>query len=381
MKPFSIFKQKPRQENIFELYPDGIIVVSRDGKILDANEKALKILNVSKPDLTGAYFSQYIQGGSGLLNKLVSGSNLSVSKVSYPDKSQKDDLWVEVSASKSEENDKVYVAIRNVTQNYKMQNMISGEFEIAKKIIDEKNIFLKEISPEIFSLVNSIVNFSKALNDGVGGVLSDKQKKYASIINKGSSELRLDLERLFKYFEAESNLYNYEYKKFDMGDLLTNIAKSLEVPFAKKKLSFLYDFSSFITRGAYQDAFIIEHIVRAILDISLKGTDIGTISMNVGNPPLEFLESKGYDVSDENIKKRYAMFEIKDSGLVLPDDVLDNIFNPYYISDNITKKLTGAKLAFSYAYRHIKNLKGDMWVYSKPSQGTLTCILLPMEKN
>lgn len=376
MNLFSIFN-KPKKEDIFEIFPDGILIVSMDGKILDVNSKALKILGFSKMELTGSYFSQYIQGGSVLLNKLVQSGMLSVTKAAN---SNKEDIYVEVSAAKSDDNEKVYVSIRDITQSYKVQNMISGEYEIAKKIIDEKNKYLKGISGEIFSLLNSVTSFSKALNDGVGGELTDKQNKYVSIINKNSNELSYDLEKLFRYFEAESNLYQYEYKKFDLADLVTSIAKSYEVLFAKKKLNFTYDFSSFQTRSCYSDAAIIEILIKSILDISLKYTDIGSVSMNVGNPPIEFLQNNGYSADDESAKKQYALFEIKDSGLVLTPSILQNIFNPYYLDENANKKLTGAKLTYSLVYKHVKNLKGDMWVYSKPSQGTLACILLPMDK-
>ncbi len=376
MNLFSLFN-KPKKEDIFEIFPDGILVVSMDGKILDINNKAVKILGFNKLEIIGSYFSQFIQGGSVLLNKLVQTGITSITKAAA---NGKEDIFVEVSAAKNEEFDKVYVSIRDITANYKMQNMINGEYEIAKKIIDEKNAFLTNISGDIFSLLNSVTNFSKALNDGVGGELTDKANKYVSIINKNSNDLSYDLTLLFKYFEVESNLYNYEYRNFDLADLLTSIAKNYEVLFAKKKLNFSYDFSSFATRSSSLDASAVEAFVKAVLDISLKSTDIGSISMNVGNPPIEFLQGKGIEVNDENIKKQYVLFEIKDSGLVLTPSAVDNIFNPYFTDSSMNKKIINAKLAYSYCYKHVKNLKGDMWVYSKPSQGTLACILLPMEK-
>ena len=377
MNLLSLFN-RPKKDDIFEIFPDGVLVVSMDGKILDVNPKAVKILGFSKIELIGSYFSQYVQGGSVLLNKLVQGEMAAVTKAASK---KKEDIFVEVSASKSENYDRVYVSLRDITQNYKMQNIVSGEYEIAKKIIDEKNGYLTGISTEIFSLLNSVANFSKALNDGVGGALTDKQSKYVSIIHKNSSDLLYDMEKLFKYFEVESNFYQYEYKRFDLADLLSGIAKNYENLFAKKKLNFSYDFSSFETRNCNLDPLAFEAVVKTLLEISHKTTDIGTISMNVGNPPIEFLESKGFDTTDINIKKQYVMFEIKDSGLVIPPAVLENIFNPYYIDETLSKKVIGVKMAYSLCYKHIKNLKGDMWVYSKPSQGTLACILLPMDKN
>ena len=376
MNLFSLFN-KPKKEDIFEIFPDGILVVSMDGKILDINNKAVKILGFNKLEIIGSYFSQFIQGGSVLLNKLVQTGTTSITKAAT---NKKEDIFVEVAAAKNEEFDKVYVSIRDITANYKMQNMINGEYEIAKKIIDEKNTFLTNISGEIFSLLNSVTNFSKALNDGVAGELNDKANKYVSIINKNSNDLSYDLTLLFKYFEVESNLYNYEYRNFDLADLLTSIAKNYEVLFAKKKLNFTYDFSSFLTRSSSLDPLAIEAFIKAILDVSLKSTDIGTISMNVGNPPIEFLQEKNIEAEDENVKKQYALFEIKDSGLIMPQSAVENIFNPYYMDSSTNKKILNAKLAYSYCYRHVKNLKGDMWVYSRPPQGTMACILLPMEK-
>ena len=376
MNLFSLFN-KPKKEDIFEIFPDGILVVSMDGKILDINNKAVKILGFNKLEIIGSYFSQFVQGGSVLLNKLVQTGTASITKAAT---NKKEDIFVEVTAAKNEEFEKVYVSIRDITANYKMQNMINGEYEIAKKIIDEKNAFLTNASGEIFSLINSVTNFSKALNDGVGGELNDKASKYVSIINKNSNDLSYDLTLLFKYFEVESNLYEYEYRNFDLADLLTSIAKNYEILFAKKKLNFTYDFSSFLTRSSSLDPTAIEAFVKAILDISLKSTDIGTISMNVGNPPIEFLQNKNIEAEDENVKKQYVLFEIKDSGLVMPQTAIENIFNPYFMDSSTNKKVLNAKLAYSYCYKHVKNLKGDMWVYSKPSQGTMACILLPMEK-
>ncbi len=376
MNLFSFFN-KPKKEDIFEIFPDGILVVSMDGKILDINNKAVKILGFNKLEMLGSYFSQFIQGGSVLLNKLVQTGTTSITKAAT---NSKEDVFIEVTAAKNEEFDKVYVSIRDITANYKMQNMINGEYEIAKKIIDEKNAFLTNVSGEIFSLLNSVTNFSKALNDGVAGELSDKANKYVNIISKNSNELSYDLTLLFKYFEVESNLYEYDYRNFDLADLLTSIAKSYEPFFVKKKLSFAYDFSSFLTRSAYGDPAAVEAFTKAILDISLKSTDIGTVTMNVGNPPIEFLQEKNIEAKDENIRKQYALFEIKDSGLILPPAAIENIYNPYYTDDSMNKKVLNAKLAYSYCYKHVKNLKGNMWIYSKPAQGTMACILLPMEK-
>jgi len=332
MNLFALFSNfsRPKKDDMFNIYPDGIFIVSMDGRILDVNLKIVELFGYSRFDMVGQYFSEYIQGGSGLLNKIVAQKAPSITKAQT---AREEDVFVEVAAAKDLENDRVFVTIRNVTQNYKMQNVVNGEFEIAKKIIDEKNSFLCEISPEIISSLDSVVGFSKALLEGIGGHLIEKQEKYVSIINKNSKDLSFDLEKMFDFFKLESGLYKYEYKTFDIVDLLTSVAKTYEPLLESKKIVFKNDFSALTTRGAYLDPVVIEEVVKNILNISYKCSNLGTVTFNAGNPPLEFLQANGYDVTDENIKKQFAMFEIKDTSFSLTPEQLENVFNPYFIDN------------------------------------------------
>ena len=373
---FSSFSRQ-KKDDIFNIYPDGIFIVSMDGRVLDVNLKIVELYGFSRFDMIGQYFSEYIQGGSGLLNKIVAQKKPSITKAQT---ARDEDVFVEVSASKDMENDRVFVTLRDVTQNYKMQNMVNGEYEIAKKIIDEKNTFLSEVSPEIISSLDSVVGFSKALLEGIGGHLVDKQEKYVSIINKNSNDLSFDLEKIFDYFKLESGLYKYEFRTFDMVDLLTNAAKIYEPLFESKKTVFKYDFSAITTRGAYLDPAVIEEVVKNILNISYRCANLGTVTFNAGNPPVEFLEANGFDTTDANIKKQFVMFEIKDTSFSLTPEQLENVFNPYFIDNSQNKKPIGIKMTYPIVKKHIKYFKGEVWVYSKSGAGTMVCILLPIEK-
>ncbi len=373
---FSSFSRQ-KKDDLFNVYPDGIFIVSMDGRVLDVNLKIVELYGFSRFDMIGQYFSEYVQGGSGLLNKIVAQKRPSITKAQT---AKDEDVFIEVSASKDIENDRVFVTLRDVTQNYKMQNMVNGEYEIAKKIIDEKNTFLSEVSPEIISSLDSVVGFSKALLEGIGGHLVDKQEKYVSIINKNSNDLSFDLEKIFDYFKLESGLYKYEFRTFDMVDLLTNVAKIYEPLFESKKTVFKYDFSAITTRGAYLDPAVVEDVTKNILDISLRCANLGTVTFNAGNPPIEFLEANGFDTTDANIKKQFVMFEIKDTSFSLTPEQLENVFNPYFIDNSQNKKPIGIKMTYPIVKKHIKYFKGEVWVYSKSGAGTMVCILLPIEK-
>ncbi len=376
MSIFNFFK-KPLKDDVFTKHPDGMLIVSIEGRIIDANQKAIEMFNCTRYNIVGEFFSSFIDGGSNLLNKIVNTKLPQISKALI--QGQQEDSFFEISASRDEEEQKVYVSLRDTTQSYKVQNMVSGQYEIAKNIIDEKNTYLVNISNEILSQLETIESFSKALMDGIGGVLVDKQLKYINIINKNSSELISDLDKLFSIFRLESNLYQYDFRNFDFVNILNNIVKEYETIFAHKKILFEHNFSSLVSRNCHLDSEVLEMIVKSVLEVFSKNTQAGKITFNVGNPPVAFLEGHDFEGKISQEPSHYALFEMKASELFLEDDELHTIFETYnYNAKN--RRPVGMQLSFALIKRFAKYLKGDVWVYSKPTFGTMVAFVLPLEK-
>ncbi len=367
-----------KKDDIFNLLPDAVFVLESDGKIIDVNQKAVDLFGYSRFNMIGEYFSQYVQNGSTVLNKIV-GLNISATeKINCASKEEK---YIEMTAHQDAKTQKVYVSLREVTENYKKQVAKNGEFEVAKGIIDEKNNYLQSNSSEILSTLSSINSFAKAMLEGIAGDIESKQKKYISIINKNSADLYYNLEKLFQLFKMESDLYKYDYKSFDIINFLNTIGKNWEEKFSEKKIKFTYDFSQIALRNVNLDQNMLEYLLNGLLEASFKNIDVGTCSLNVGNPPLEFLKDKGIVVSqDSEIVKNWVMFEIKDTSNEISDEELANIFNPYYVIKNSQRRPMGTKCTYAIAKRIVKTFGGDMWIYSKPAQGTLVSFVVPIEK-
>ncbi len=371
------FRRPNKTDNLFDKFPDGVLIVSLEGKIIDANAKAVDMFKTSVTDMEGKFFSAYVDGGSGLLNKIVSQKRPMISRVKI--KNSDDDHYFEISATRDTIEQSVYVSLRDVTHNYKIQNMVNGQFEIAKNIIDEKNNYLVNISGEILSSLATIDGFSRALSDGVGGVLVDKQMKYINIINKNAKELTCDLEKLFNVFRLESNLYQYNFRNFDIVNLLNGIVKQYETLFLRKKMLFDYNYSSLASRACFLDQSVFEYIIKSILDVFLTNSQVGKVTLSAGNPPLAFLESHEFDGKVSQDSASYILFEMKASELFFDDDELQTIFEPYCCL-NKNKRPISTKLSFVLMKKFIKHLKGDIWVYSKPAFGTMVSFVVPVER-
>lgn len=375
MDLLQLFK-RPKKEDLFSKYPDGILVVSLEGKVLDVNEKALNMFGFSRLEIVGQFFSAFIDGGTNLLNKIISTSQPMVSRAKT---NTKDGSFFEISASRDTQGQKVYVSLRDVTQRHKMQNMVNTQYEIAKSIIDEKNTYLNAISGEILSSLASIEGFSKALCDGIGGVLIDKQMKYVSIIQNNASDLNYDLEKLFCLFQMESNLYPFEYRSFDIVNLLNSLVEQYQEKFKKKRVLFDYDFSTFANRGVYCDPNVCEYLVKTVLEIFNRFVNLGQVTFNAGNAPVAFLQKHNFEGKVDEDTNSYMLFEMKANEFVFESEELKDIFEPY-LNPIKTKRSVGLKLAFVLLRKFARALKGDIWIYSKQGYGTIFTIVLPCVK-
>ena len=79
-------------------------------------------------------------------------------------------------------NEQYLITIRDITA------MTNG-LTIAQRtgrLKKEKNVMFVKTSNEFKSPLQSIIGFSQALLDGLGGEINEKQNKYIKIINKNS---------------------------------------------------------------------------------------------------------------------------------------------------------------------------------------------------
>lgn len=375
MKVLEYFKSQ-KEDNNFNLLPDGIFTLEQDGKIIDVNNKVLEIYNTSRFNILGRYFSDFVENGTAILNKIIQNKSSISARAIFEDEENIIPVYLEITASRNSETNKVYVIIRNVTTEKKEQNTIAQKFVVAQKIIDEKNDFLLNSSGAILSNLVSITGFSRALLDGIGGALSDKQQKYLNIINTNSQDLSYDLEKLFALFKLESKKIEYQNKAFDLISLIKSIERIYKKDFADKKILFSLDYSNLSQRDCFLDGEVVEYILRCVMDIFLRFASLGKCSLNIGHPPVDFLKTRDFEAKDSMDTEKYVLFEAKIADLVFSQDELDNIFDTYY--QGATKRPIGLKATLNLLKIYINDFKGDIWIYSKQSFGTMFTFVLPL---
>lgn len=379
MNILSWFFKKKKNNDVLAYYPDAVLVVSLSGEILYANERLLNLFKLSEDKLFDMELLDMFDGGFNLVSSLSKSDDSAVvrSKLNL-----EEDLFFEIKASEYEEEDeKIIITIRDVSNSQKMLNKLLFEHEYLHKLTKNKNTFLTKISGELTSPIHSINGFSQAILEGLGGDVNEKQEKYLKIINKNSSQLLELVNSLVEYSKLESGLCEYEFKNFDFVNLMTSIFNTMKPKSEDKKIILNFDLNSLGKRTMYSDENLLKRVIETLVQNAISATDSGSVQVTVHHPDNEFLEVAGFNVSPNLPEKSYLMLKVNDTGTGIPEAELANIFDPYAnIEKYIAKKAVSKSLELGIVYNIIRILKGKMWVESESLKGSSFAFIIPIER-
>ncbi len=371
----NLFVKNEEEEDLLTKLPDNVVLLNPQGSFLWCNDLAQKTLSGLKENFAEGYIDDLLDNAMDLIVKIADIDKTTVVRT----KSSLDkDMFFELSASKTD--DGFLVIMRNNTQNYKTLTSIIVEHESSKKINKDKNNFIVKLAGEIKTPLQSVIGFSQAILDGLGGDLSDKQEKYLNIINKNSEEVLQLFNRIVDLSKTESNLFEHKFSYFDAVSVLNSVLKLHENEIKEKKLNVTVDVASDIKRTIYSDEKVLKLILQNIIENAIASTDVGDITINVKHPDLEYVSESGLVPFENASEKSFMLFSIQDMGLGISETDLDTLFEPYAQLENPNKKSIVRSIAFATIKNAIKMLKGNVWVDTEAMQGTTYNVIIPTEK-
>lgn len=340
--------------------PDAIIMCSKDGKIQWVNDIAAEIFETSKMHLLTSNISDFIENPMNLISSSIITHRPVITK--FIEKEIYYDMTVK-------EIDEGYVLdFRDaVTSELNLNSNESNEDETNR----EKNNFLIKLANDLKSPIQSIVGFSQAMADGLGGELNEQQEKYIRIINKNSTELMYFMAKLLELSETELNSEYLENKVLDILNLINATAKYNEQLYKDKDIKISVSVQEGLKKTISTDEKIVKNIVQNILEVILKSIDMGEISIEVSTPSKELLTEKG--LLDGN----YTHITLSSSAMLLSENDLEYIFDPYKIIDSTNRKNVLRAIVLASVKNWVQILGGIIWVESQILKSTSFNVIIP----
>ena len=350
--------------------PDAVLIVETDGRISWVNDKATTIFEGGRRLIKSYHFDDLVDKGREKIEKSIATRTPIIAGAFTPTAKE---FFIELNAKIC--HGRYIVTIRDITA---MTNVLSNA-EQTSQFNKEKNAMLVKLSNEIKSPITSIVGFSQALLDGLGGEISEKQEKYVKIINKNSNDLLNFMDKLIEFSYAESTLYEYDYQTFDIINTIQNLIRANDLAVSNKGLTVNFDYEEVAKRAIFSDEKTLKTILQNLFETSIKLTDTGSISFRIFYPDPEII--KGMKVFENYKENSLMQITITDTGIGLQETEMDGLFEPYNQLDRTNKKNIVRSISLGTANILARRLQGIVWAESEVMKGTTFNIIIPIEKD
>lgn len=368
----ALIESQEKLRNIFESSPDAIAITSPSGIIIDRNRAALELFkftvenrykNFSSLRLVAKKDHKRAQGFFRTVSKKGFIRNKTITLV----KNDGTYFIAEISASllknKNNEPSNLIIIVKDITERLLYERRLEEAMEKAIESDKLKSAFLANMSHEIRTPMNAIIGFSKLLSSQQTNE-SDNQEYIEIIKNTGNTLLNL-IDDIIDFAKIEAGevriqksacnvhkvmkeLFSFFEKELLRNDK-TNIELNLKIPKSQDDLIILTDQNRF------------RQIFSNLLSNAIKFTKKGDVIF-------------GYKIENSEI-----IFYVSDTGIGIPEDKLEIIFDRFrQVEFNYTKRFGGTGLGLAITKNLVKLLGGRIMVDSIKGEGSVFRFSLPL---
>src|SRR5260221_4911488 len=229
-----------------------------------------------------------------------------------------------------------------------------------------KSEFMANMSHELRTPLNSILLLSRLLSENSGSDLAEEQVEYARVIqNSGQGLLQL-IDEILDLSRIESGKLPLEHTIVPVTDLLDDM-RMLFGPIAKdKNLDLFILMEEGVPAQLETDKMRLEQILKNLLSNAFKFTQKGSVTLRV---------------TPSATQKNFINFSVRDSGIGIPEDKHQLIFDAFQQADGSTRrKYAGTGLGLSISPELSKLLGGEISLESKPGEGAEFTVSIPRFK-
>ncbi len=236
---------------------------------------------------------------------------------------------------------------------------LNRELEAASHAKDE---FLASISHEIRTPLNGVIGAADSLQTGA---LDSDQQEAVSTITASASHLHSLLNDVLDLSRIEAGHLELAPDPTDLATMIEETAQIFR-PVAKQKgLSFDVQESLPPGLGVMVDATRLRQVLVNLLGNAFKFTHSGGVQLDVH--------------FDRRPKDVHLDFFISDSGIGIPPDQVDQLFQPFQQLDSSrTKKFGGTGLGLAISRRLIELMEGEIQLEQRPEPGTVFRVSLDL---
>ena len=257
----------------------------------------------------------------------------------------------------------VAIFARDVTVRKQSESELLRAKEKAEEASLAKEQFLSTMSHEMRTPMNAIIGMTHLL-------MQEKprpdQQENLELLRFNSESLLALINDILDFNKIESGTLLLENLGFDLKQLVNSVISSNEIAAIEKHLQLRVSIAEEVPKLIKGDPKRLTQIINNLVSNAIKFTHVGEVHLSVK--------------TDSHSNSPLLLFMIEDSGIGIPEDKLDTIFDRFTQGDTaITRKYGGSGLGLSITRSLVEMMGGTVSVESTLGEGSVFQFSLPYE--
>jgi len=340
---------------------DGLLVLDRRGRVVDANGAACDILGIPDSVVHGLRARDVLVAHPRLLTLLEEASDgaSSAVEVETPGGRRSFDVRVLALHERREQNVGTLLVLRDVTDYLRAT-------EAAEAAAVAKSQFLANMSHEIRTPINGVLGLAQDL--ARQDLPADARETVDGILH--SADLLVSI--------VDDVL---DFSKLEAGEGAGSALE--ETPFEVRRLA--ADLVGTQTRRAADAGIALELSVAESVPDWLAGDEgrIRQVLTNLLTNAVKFTEQGGVQVrvgcDGAEYERVWIRFEVEDTGVGIPQDEQAHVFEPFTQADaSLTRRFGGTGIGLAICRRLVAQMRGELGLHSEEGRGSRFWFVLPL---